>query len=227
MVMLENRLKFLEYSKNICYGDEIFILPYHMKAKENFFHDLKKVVVTDILTNGYNRNGCEVEGITYGANEQRTYKGYAIYGYKKGKVITEKGIRNIIYKEGKLELTENPVTKLFCQFNASTDLYVNLPISGDIDVKGKEKSLVDKIIIDRCLLCHDRIELFINRNKIIYFSYPVIYKGILYETKGAMKELWLHMVNNEIPIKQDKFHMEYSKEFLLKKEKFFSVEITV
>ena len=223
---IADRLEELKYSKNIYYGDELYILPFHMVTKENTFNDMKRIIVTSVDTDGFNNRGCEVTGkvVTYDENSYPVevyYSGYAIYRVKNNRVITKKGNKIVKYENDVYSLTDECICSLYCRFKASENLFIQLCISGNYDVENSYNELSKNINIFRCLLYQDKIELFVNGVKIIFTDYSIIHDGIEYNTEKAKEELWLHMICNEIPYKQNKYKMDYSKVFLLKKEGFF------
>lgn len=225
--MIKNQLEELKNSKNIAYGDEIYILPYHMITKKNSFNDLKKIIVTSVNTDGFNNNGCEVTGkvISYDNDSfplEDFYSGYAIYRSKNGLVVTQDGLYMVTYENDEYSLSKNEQIKLCYRFKASDDLYVDLVISGDFLFRTSKEALdlSKKLNVKRCLLYIDRIELFLNNFKVIYKDYSIIYRDETYHSENSKKELWEHMIHNEEPIEENEYHMDYSKIFLLEKEGF-------
>lgn len=223
---ISDRLEELKYSKNIYYGDELYILPFHMVTKENTFNDMKRIIVTCVDTDGFNNRGCEVTGkvVTYDEESypvETYYSGYAIYRVKNNHVITKKGPKIVKNEDGSYVLTDQGIYSLYCRFQASKDLFIQFCLSGNYDVETSYDELHKNIKIFRCLLYQDKIELFVNGIKIIFTDYSVIYKGISYNNIKSKEELWLHMICNETPYRQNKYKMDYSKVFLLKQDGFF------
>lgn len=217
-----DRLDELKNSENIFYGDEVYILPYYLITDNNTFNDLKKVIITNVDTCGINDKGCEVTGkvITYGEDGfpiNNFFSGYAIYRSINGKVKTENGIKTVGFKNGVYFLTDTQ-HGLYFTFYASNDLYVQLLISGNYSFNSKSEAeeLVNKIKIKKCFLCNGKIECIINDVKIIFNDYTVIFKNKPYSDLNSKQELWEHMCNNEKPIEENEYHMDYSKIFLLK-----------
>lgn len=217
-----DRLNELKNSENIFYGDEVYIIPYHLITDNNTFNDLKKVIITEVNTCGANEKGCEVTGkvVSYdkdGFPVNNFYSGYAIYRSINGKVRTENGMKIVGFKNGVYFLTNNHPS-LYYTFYASNDLYVRLLVSGNYSFNSKSEAeeLVKKINIKKCFLCNERIECIINDVKIIFNDYTIIFKNKEYNDNGTKQELWRHMCNNEKPIKENEYQMDYSKIFLLK-----------
>ena len=229
-MVVNNQLELLKHSENIFYGDEIYIIPYHLFSDNNSINDMKKITVTDVETDGYNKNGCRVSGkvITYNNKSEEIitrYSGYAVYGSKDGFVVAEDGLYRIAYdkKNDIMYLTKEDYIRVFYKFFASKDLYINLSLNGYLQLNTNEeiKKLCDKINIGKCLLFSDRVECVINNMNVIFKDYSITYKGVEYFDDESKKELWLYMIYNEKPIKQNEYKMSYSKVFLLHKEGFF------
>lgn len=227
-MIFKNALKELTDSKNVYYGDELWILPYHLDARINLFSHLKRVSVTSVK-DGINKKGCEVIGkiIDYDNNEfpiNSYYSGYAIYRAKGEKVITQDGIYRIIYdpKQEDFKLTKEDFYRVYCKFYASDDLYIEFPLSGPIKLDDAESAnqYSKKFILGSCFLYNDRLTCIINGNKFIFLNYCVIHKGIKYHNNTARQQLWNYMLHHETPYRQNEFGMDFSKEFKLKFEEF-------
>ena len=222
--MIKDILEELKYSKNIFYGDDIYILPYHLVSNQNSFNDLRRVTVTTIKTEGSNNHGCEVIGkvIYYDENDypiENYYSGYAIYRAKKDKVITNNGEFFVYFDEKEREyyLSDDKKYRIYYKFKVSDGIFIKLLVGGNYCFNNKEDAMnfSKKIKIKKCLLDISGITLFMNKAKIFYKNYSIILDNKEFFNDKTKEDLWQHMICHEKPYIQNQYHMDYSKIFLL------------
>jgi hypothetical protein len=122
----------------------------------------------------------------------------------------------------KMELVDEKFKKLYYRFKASDNLYVDVAVGGDCKFKSHNEAirLLKCLDIRMCLLYSDRLEYYMNGTKVISTKYEVVHGEDIFDTPKAREELWEHMVCNEIPYHQNVYKMNFSKVFLLSKERF-------
>ena len=222
--MIKNRLEELKYSKNIFYGDEIYILPYHLISKNNTFNDLKKVIVTTIKTDGKHDGGCEVIGKVIHYDEhsypvETYYSGHAIYRVNKDKIVTQDGDFFAYFDEEnkRYYLSKDKKIRLYYKFKVQDGLYIQILISGKYSFKTEEEALEfsKKIKVKKCLLDISGITLYINKAKVLFVNYSVILNDKEFFNSKTKDDIWQYLICNKEPYSQNVYRMDYSKVFKL------------
>lgn len=220
-------------SKQILPDDTVYIIPEFVRA--NTIDDMIKVTVSQVIRE--DERGRFVEGFTsyYDKDKilnQQDYKGYVGYqcSNKDGSmVITEDGEKRVaVVNRHKVLLNEEDVRyELSLMFHASEDIYVKVPICGNIAFQSKKEAVLfsKKIRLGPCYLQMGGIYCSVNGAVVVFNRYTILQEEE-YKDRHAKEDLFLHMCNKEIPAKENEFHMVYSKQFLLKPVRFLITPIS-
>lgn len=214
----------MDLYENVLPGDMVYLIPQGVFAKS--IDDMVQVTVSEVIEES--EKGCFVEGFsTYYSKEhilmQQEYKGkvgYCCSAKNPDIVFTKWGKRRVatVNRHKCLLDISDQAFGLMYLLHASEDIYVKVPICGNIAFTSKKDAVEfsRKLSIGPCLLQQDGIFCTINHATVVFTHYIIYQKGKQFEDWRFKEDLFQHMCNVETPFYENEFHMPFSKKFLLK-----------